>query len=160
MTPRERLAQLVNAHEGFRGLLYDDANGKPIGPGSKVIGHPTIGYGLALDVRGLTPRQAAWLRDDALDEVEHALVTRLPLYSKQNDPRRMALLELAYQMGVDGLIGPHGFRKMLAALEFRDYEGVKAELLDSSWATQTQPVRVAAVLTMLVDGVWPAEVAA
>lgn len=157
MTARERLTALVSAHEGLRLKVYDDATGKPIAPGSKVKGHPTIGYGLALDTRGLTPRQAAWLRDDILDEIEHEVATRLACYGRQLEARRMALLELAYQCGVDGLLG---FVQMIRALEDRDYSRARTELLDSAWARQTGAARVEAIAHMIGEGTWPAEIAA
>lgn len=157
MTARERLAALLNEHEGFRATIYDDATGTPIVPGSKVKGHPTVGYGLALDVRGLTKRQAAWLRDDMLDELEHDLALRLPLYRTLTEARRMGLLELAYQCGVDGLLG---FKKAIAHLEFREYGAARAEFLDSDWARTTGADRVEAVLGLICDGLWPNEAAA
>lgn len=154
MTARETLAGLLDAHEGFRACVYDDATGKPIGPGSKVIGHPTIGYGLALDTRGVTPRQARQLRDDALDEIDHELATRWASYGKQIDARRMGLLELAYQCGVDGLLG---FHKMIRHINDREYADARVELLSSTWATQTGADRVEAIAGMIGDGLWPNE---
>ncbi len=154
MTAREKLITQTKRHEGFRQFVYDDATGKAIVPGAKVKGHPTIGYGLALDVRGLTERQAAWLLDDIYGDVEHALSLKLPFYTGLDDARRMGLLELAYQLGVVGLLA---FSRMLAALDDRDYERVGAELLDSKWASeQAGPDRVAAIHLMLTTGNWPA----
>lgn len=152
MTARERLVALLSRHEGYRSHVYDDGTGQPIAPGSHVVGHPTVGYGHCLDTRGLTKPQAERLRDDVLDELEHELSLKLPIYARQVDPRRMALLELAYQCGVDGVLG---FRKMLAHLEWREYGEARAELLDSAWARQTGAARVEAVAQMLGDGTWP-----
>ena len=153
MTARQRFVALLSQHEGLRAHVYDDATGKPIKPGSVVKGHPTVGYGLALDVNGLTERQAEWLRDDILDDREHALSIRIANWSRLEPVRRMALLGLAYQTGVGGLMG---FVKMLAALQRQDYVGVARELLNSKWAKQTQAKRVEDTVRMLADRQWPA----
>lgn len=38
------LTTQIMAHEGLRLTVYDDATGKPIVAGSRVVGNPTIGY--------------------------------------------------------------------------------------------------------------------
>lgn len=152
MQPRAKLAVLLSRHEGFRSKVYDDATGQPIGPGDTIQGHPTIGYGLALDVRGLTERQAARLRDDTLDELEHQLSLRVPNYGALDPVRQMALLNLAYQMGIDGVLG---FRRMLHHLEMGNYDEARSELLTSKWARQTGAQRKADVAHMLTTGTWP-----
>ena len=42
----------LGADEGIRMLVYDDATGRPIGPGTLVRGHPTIGIGTDSDLKG------------------------------------------------------------------------------------------------------------
>lgn len=153
MTPRERLLAQTKRHEAFRQFVYDDATGRALVPGSQMTGHPTVGYGLALDVRGLTERQATWILSDIYDELEHDLRLRVAHYDELDDVRRMALLELAYQMGVGGLLT---FGRMLQALDDEDYDRVGAELLQSRWATQTGPTRVQTLHHMLTTGTWPA----
>jgi lysozyme len=152
VTPRQRLAQQLSEHEGFRRYVYDDANGKPIVPGSTVVGHPTVGYGLALDTHGLLERHAALVREELLDERQHALSLRLHGWSELDDVRQMALLELSYQLGVDGLLD---FRRMLRHLDAGDYAEARTELLTSKWATQTGEARKAALGHMLETGQWP-----
>jgi GH24 family phage-related lysozyme (muramidase) len=58
------LSQMLEREEGLRTLVYDDATGKPIGPGSVVQGHPTIGIGRALDVNGITAVEADFLLEN------------------------------------------------------------------------------------------------
>ena len=40
MVDKDALRTLLIKHEGFRSFVYDDANGKEIGPGYTLIGNP------------------------------------------------------------------------------------------------------------------------
>ena len=48
--------------EGVRLRVYDDATGEPLHPGMTLKGHPSIGYGRALDVNGISLKESK-LRD-------------------------------------------------------------------------------------------------
>lgn len=123
--------------EGWREFLYDDATGKPIVKGSVVEGYPTIGIGFCVSAdRGAPlPRVIAdrWL-DHLLVEIGKGLDARIPWWRYQPDDVQRALVSMAYQLGVSGLLN---FRKMLAALERGDRLQAAAEALDSRWARQT-----------------------
>lgn len=123
--------------EGWREFVYDDATGKPIVKGSVVEGYPTIGIGFCVSAdRGAPlPRVIAdrWL-DHLLVEIGKGLDARIPWWRYQPDDVQRALVSMAYQLGVSGLLN---FRKMLAALESGDRLQAAAEALDSRWARQT-----------------------
>lgn len=123
--------------EGWREFVYDDATGKPIVKGSVVEGYPTIGIGFCVSAdRGAPlPRVIAdrWL-DHLLVEIGKGLDARIPWWRYQPDDVQRALVSMAYQLGVSGLLN---FRKMLAALERGDRLQAAAEALDSRWARQT-----------------------
>ena len=57
-------------------------------------------------------------------------------------------MEMAYQMGVEGVLG---FQNMIAALERGDWEAVETEALDSRWAKQA-PARASDVASRLRAG--------
>lgn len=112
--------------EGWRAHAYQDH-----------LGFWTIGYGFLIDERrgGGLPKTIAdrWM-DHILVEIGKALDARIPWWRHQPDDVQRALVSMAYQLGVAGLMR---FRKMLAALERGDRLTAAAEALDSTWAKQT-----------------------
>lgn len=142
--------------KGGRFVVYDDANGKPIVPGSHVIGHPTIGYGRALDVNGISPLEAAMLLHDTEGEVEAQLDKVLPWWRQQSDVRQCVMLSLAYNMGVgDGVLGTGllGFKHALASWQAGDFIGAAAGFKDSRWYTQVGN-RALRLCAMLMTNSW------
>lgn len=138
----------IKQHEGLRLTVYDDATGQPIVPGSHVIGHPTIGYGRALDVHGISESEAQTLYEHDLVAIAAQLDKRIPWWRQLDDVRQGALAEMAYQMGMAGLLG---FRLMLQALKDGRYAAAEAQALNSKWARQT-PARAADVAARLGRG--------
>ncbi|MBU2051097.1 MAG: glycoside hydrolase family protein, partial [Gammaproteobacteria bacterium] len=112
------------------------------------LGYWTIGIGFLVDVRrgGGLPLPVAehWLAY-LLDKIEADLDARIPWWRQQPDDVRRALLNLAYQLGVSGLLN---FKRMLAALRVGDRAGAAREALDSTWATQT-PARASRVSALM-----------
>src|SRR5580765_1328046 len=88
--------------EGLRLFVYDDATGQPIVPGSRVVGHPTIGYGRALDVTGITKGEAATLLANKIVEIQ-TILEKLSWYVGLDDVRRGVILNLTYNMGLKGV---------------------------------------------------------
>jgi lysozyme len=155
MTSLERLIERLKGHEGWRAVVYDDATGKPIGPGTLVKGNPTIGYGWALNKLPMTKRLGeVHLRETAQDVV-FALHHRLPWVRELDEVRLTALYELGYNLGLDGLLG---FPKMLDALRRRRWAEAGDELIDSKWAREdVGPARSSSIKHMIVTGTWPGE---
>lgn len=151
MTELDRLVSSLEAHEGFRGYVYDDATGAPIRPGSHVLGNPTIGFGWALNRLPISrPHALAHLRETAQEAVLE-LAHRAPWIKDLDSVRRVVLYELAYNMGVAGLLG---FARMLAALRRGAYDDAARHLLDSKWATQVGRGRRDTLAARLSTGVW------
>ena len=133
MTPDELAAldRQLHAAEGWRPFLYDDATGKRITQGSIVVGHPTLGYGFNLDSIDL-PQDVGdlWfqtIRTRTINEVFNALPWTQTL---STGPLR-AVIDVAYNSGVHGLLG---FHKMLDCLSAGDVVGASTELLNSKLA--------------------------
>lgn len=123
--------------EGLRLFVYDDATGQPLKPGMVCKGHPTIGAGRALDVRGLTAAECGVLLDDDIPAFDVELVQALPWYPGLDSARRRVLLEMAFNMGVgDSTKGLLSFRQMLAAVEAEDWMRAKANMVASRWFVQ------------------------
>lgn len=126
---------MLMADEGFRADLYQDS-----------LGHPTIGYGTLC--RGWSKTLAAKVMEYMAEEKQAALSSAWPAFHRLDAVRQDALVNMAYQLGVGGVLR---FKKTLAYLERGQYAEAAAEALDSTWARQT-PARAARVAAMLRTG--------
>jgi lysozyme len=111
-------------------LVRDE--GLKLRPYTDSTGHLTIGYGYNLS-NGIPKYVADALLDfkmnEAADDVHRTLTWAVDL----SEPRRDALVNMTYNMGIGGLLG---FRRMLAAMKSGDWTTAAKEMLDSTWATQ------------------------
>lgn len=110
----------VKIEEGFRPYPYKDTTG-----------HLTVGYGLNLD-SPMPERLASVILQWQLDEVEFTLQS-FPWWQACDPPRQSVLLDMAFNMGLSGLLG---FRMFLAACVAKDWQAAHDEMLKSAWATQ------------------------
>lgn len=144
----DQLLRDLKAEEGFRPYVFDDGDGLPIVPGKVMVGHPTLWYGLCVE-KGRIPYLPISTADDVLEYVATAkwlaLLKRLPWLEAQPDDVQRALAQMAYQMGVDGVLA---FKLMLAALERGDRETAAINALDSAWSKQT-PARAQRVAELM-----------
>lgn len=130
-------AQQLYRDEGWRPYAYRDH-----------LGFLTLGYGFLIDERkgGRIPQPVAdfWLRWE-IEDRRQQLRDRLPFYEHLPQQVQVALINMAYQLGVPGLLN---FRRMLAALSRGDRVAAAEEALDSQWAKQTpkRAARVAAAI--------------
>lgn len=134
---RHQLAADLERDEGRRAHAYTDSEG-----------YLTIGIGHLID-----RRKGGELPDHIIDEllqhditaVVRALNDALPWWRRLSEARRRALANMAFNLGIGGLLG---FRRMLAALQASDYERAAAEALDSKWARQVgdRAERIAALI--------------
>ena len=121
--PQETLQQRIARHEGYRANPYKDK-----------LGNLTIGIGRCLDTKGITRSEAEYLMNNDINEATHAVDASLPWALQLASIRREVLIEMAFQMGIGGLLQ---FRNMLNALEKGDIDTTVKEMLDSAWAKQT-----------------------
>ncbi len=114
-----RTKKLVAFDEGFRPSLYKCPRG-----------FSTIGYGFNLD-RNDIPKEVAdfWLEYN-LKKLNEELDLYLPFYKKLNDARKYVLINMAYQMGLHGLLG---FREFLENLKNGHYKEASESMKDSRW---------------------------
>lgn len=146
--------ELIRAHEGFRAQVYDDATGRPLKPGDVLKGHPTIGYGRALDVNGIDAREAEALLDADIARATTAAqeIVGMDTFGGLASARQAALVSMAFQLGRAGL---GKFNNMLSAIRRGHWEVAAEEALSSLWGRQV-PARSRAIATMLLTGNWPA----
>ena len=110
----------LKENEGFRGDVYKDT-----------LGFDTIGYGTKLP---FSKKEATVLLRMRINDKIEELSRRKPLFTQLPHNVQEILAEMAYQLGVAGLLK---FRKTWLYLEENEYESASVEMLDSLWAKQT-----------------------
>ena len=98
----------LNATEAY----IHDEEGYRAKPYRCTSGALTIGIGYNLDA-GMPFDEAVLLMRHRIDKIRRALLERLEWFPKLNEARQAALLSMAYQMGLSGLLG---FRRTLATM--------------------------------------------
>jgi lysozyme len=117
------------------------------------LGFWTIGVGRLIDKRkggGISKTESALLLDNDIDSKEADLDRRLPWWRKLDPARRGVLLAMAFQLGVDGLLG---FVNTLKMVQAGDYAGAAKGMLASLWAKQT-PERALRMSEQMRTGQW------
>lgn len=147
------LGDYIDKHEGRVAVVYDDATGKAIRPGSKVVGHPTIGPGIALDVAPLTEAEMDYLRDNRIALAQTHLIRLFgKTFTGASDARQAALIDMRYTLGAGGFLA---FHDLMSAVNRGDWKAAAAAALDSAWARSQAPARAAQDAAMLGSGEWP-----
>jgi lysozyme len=136
---KNNLEKMVARHEGFRSKTYRCTSGKLI-----------IGYGFNLDA-GMPEDEAAMLMRHRLNKLKEQISDRLPWTKKITAPRRAALANMAYQMGLAGLLG---FKRALAAMEGGSWDEAATEMLNSKWARSDSPRRAVEISEIIRTGKW------
>jgi lysozyme len=119
--------------EGLRLTVYDDATGLALKPGVTLKGHPTIGVGRALDIRGISTAEAIAMLTDDITAFETGLRQAYVWYGNLDDVRQRVLLNMAFNLGLAGL---SQFRGMLNYVAERNYDGAAREMEESAWYRQ------------------------
>lgn len=114
-------AQLIR-HEGLRLKVYRDTTG-----------HLTVGVGRNLSDIGITVDEANLMLDNDIARTLGAVEARWPWFSRLDGVRQRVILDMAFNLGTDGL---SGFPRFLDAVRGGDYESASAEMLASKWAGQ------------------------
>lgn len=146
MNLNDRMVALLSLHEGRVPHAYQDS-----------LGYWTIGVGHLIDKRkgGKLPERII----DALlehDIKEHSLplYQALPWLSSLDEVRQAVLLDMAFNLGVAGLLK---WKNTLAAIERGDYSAAAAAMEASLWARQVKS-RARRLVRMMRTGEWPTDV--
>ena len=97
------------------------------------VGKLSIGVGRNLDDVGISAEEAGILLSHDIDRTVAALDAAIPWWRELDDVRQRVLANMAFNMGVDGLLG---FKNTLAAAKDGRYADAAAGMLDSKWAGQ------------------------
>jgi lysozyme len=117
------------------------------------LGFLTIGVGRLIDKRkggGISRTEAEYLLDNDIAKRTSAIAQALPWTAALDEARRGVLVNMAFQMGVNGLLG---FKNTLAAFERKDWPAVAAGMRDSDWHEQT-PNRADRLIEQVLSGEW------
>jgi len=128
---------LLQKHEGFRPTLY-----------RCTAGHRTIGYGYNLDANplqlepselahyyksGITETEAGVLLQEMIDKTIHELNVLLGCFTALSDNRKAAIIDMAYNLGIDGFMK---FTDTIRHLTRQEWTQAAASMLASKWADQ------------------------
>lgn len=117
------------------------------------LGYWTIGIGILIDKRkrgGLLPEESEFIFNNRLRLINEQLDKRIPWISRLDPVRRGVLVNMAFQMGIAGLLG---FKNTLAMIEGGDYQAASKGMLQSLWARQT-PARASRLSRQMASGEW------
>lgn len=136
------LTRQLRGDEGERLHAYADS-----------LGYLTIGIGRLIDQRkggGITAEESAYLLANDIAAKTAELTARLPWLYLLDPVRRGALINMAFQLGVDGLLG---FRNSLELMRAGQYREASDNFMKSKWANQT-PNRARRITEQIRTGVW------
>ena len=117
------------------------------------LGFLTIGVGRLIDDRrggGLSPSEIDYLLTNDIAEKSAQVLEALPWAKDLTEPRLAVLINMAFQMGLRGLLG---FPGMLGAVRTGDYKAAAEHMLDSKWEQQT-PTRAHRLADQMESGEW------
>ena len=117
------LVESIKEGEGYRAKVYKCTEG-----------YDTIGYGFAIKDLELDEEVCDLILDKKLDKLIDATNKKFPFLRELPQDKCEAVFEMVYQLGLTGV---SKFKKMLKALERKDYDKASAEMLESLWAKQT-----------------------
>lgn len=118
-----KAAAYIEHNEGYRRYKYTDS-----------VGVETIGIGFNLE-EGFSKEESRQILRMRMRKFINELSARIPAYCTVSCIRKIVLLDMAYNLGIGRLLG---FKKMIAALDSRDYELAAKEMLDSTYAKQVK----------------------
>ena len=116
--------------EGRRNRLYNDADGKPY---ISSVGKLTIGVGHNIEDRGLSNRIISLVLEEDIAECVSDLTASFPWFASLDEVRQHVMLNMRFQLGPARF---RQFKKMLAAMERKDYPAAADSMRFSAWAEQ------------------------
>lgn len=137
------LTRQLKGDEDIRPQVYLDS-----------LGYSTIGIGRLVDSKkpgcGLRMNEMEFMLSNDIDDKTAELTKKLPWLYLLDKVRQGALLNMAFQLGVEGLLG---FRTSLELVRKGEYKAAADNMLLSKWAQQT-PNRAKRIAKQMETGVW------
>jgi lysozyme len=138
----QELTRQLRGDEGEKLHVYADS-----------LGYLTLGVGRLVDARkggGISKEESAYLLANDIEAKTAELTARLPWLYLLDPVRQGALVNMAFQLGVDGLLG---FRNSLELMRTGQYREAADNFLKSKWANQT-PNRARRITDQIRTGIW------
>jgi lysozyme len=107
--------------------------GLKLKPYRDTVGKLSIGIGRNLDDVGITEAEARLLLSNDIDRAANEVDAALPWFVGLDAVRQSALIDMAFNMGIAGLLT---FTNTLAAIKEGRWADAAAGMLASKWATQ------------------------
>lgn len=117
------------------------------------LGYWTIGVGRLIDKRmggGITQEESRYLLANDIKKFTDSVAKALPFYNDLNDARKAVLINMAFQMGLNGLLQ---FKNTLQLMKLGNYDEASKGMLNSLWARQT-PERAKRMAQQMATGKW------
>ena len=136
------IRDLISKHEGRVSYAYQDS-----------LGYWTIGVGHLIDKRkgGSLPESIIdSLLDCDIAAAKDELLAALPGVAELDEVRQAVLIDMAFNLGVPGLLG---FHNLLLAIHKKDYSAASVDMLNSRWASQVGS-RATELSHMMKTGEW------
>lgn len=150
----DQLIEQLKRHEGFRNHSYRCTAGKKtIGYGYNLTANPLKLSSLEIyhaQLVGMGEHEAERLLKLMIAKITDQLEEALPVINKLDTVRQDVLINMAYNLGLVGLLK---FKKMLLALEKKDYRTASIEMLNSKWARDVGD-RAPELATQMMTGVY------
>ncbi|WP_368287534.1 glycoside hydrolase family protein [Kluyvera intermedia] len=150
-----KLSMMIRYDEGERFSIYKDTEQFwTIGVGHLLTKNPSRQVAVQELSKAVGRQTDTITREESLMLLERDLertvkdAMSIEVTKTLDDARQKAVCNMVFQLGLTGL---KGFRKMIQALERRDYQSAAREALDSKWARQT-PNRARRVTEVLRTG--------
>lgn len=135
----EKLVWMLKEHEGLR-----------LEPYLCTAGKLTIGYGRNLQDRGISKQEAIYLLENDVAMVLADCEREFEFWDKLDPVRKAVLADMVFNMGIAGV---KRFKKMLAAIQEKDWLEAGEQMKDSRWYLQVGR-RSKTLKSMMVSGQW------
>jgi len=119
-------------------------------PYTDSVGKLTIGIGRNLTDKGISFQEAQGLLANDIADATADLEAKLPWTATLDDVRKGALVNMAFNLGIGGLLEFHDF---LARMQRGDFSGAAGAMLDSLWARQVG-ARATRLSMQIQTGTW------
>lgn len=123
----EDFLKMLIRHEGNIPYAYKDS-----------LGYWTIGVGFLIDKEKggkLEPEEIQFILQNRIDKLVKELAVKLPWMTELTPTRQAVLVNMAFNLGVNGLLG---FKNTLAFVRAGEYEKAARGMLASKWASQVK----------------------
>lgn len=134
---KDKIKELLTLHEAKRKKMYKCSQG-----------YNTIGIGHNLDTNPISDRAIDVIFEDDLNDVISSLDKNLPWWRTLSENRQHVLIDMCFNLGIDGLLG---FKNTLKCVQEGRYEDAAKGMGASLWATQVGS-RATRLISMMREG--------